>query len=102
MAYQFGDVVLVPFPFTDQSAAKQRPGVIVSSVAYHRAWRDLILMAITPANYAAVTLSAKSSCKIGKPLNYSSLPPSNPCSPRSNKRSLSKHSDDSRSAIKSR
>ena len=37
MAYQFGDVVLVPFPFTEQSAAKQRPGVIVSSLAYHRA-----------------------------------------------------------------
>ena len=24
MAYQFGDVLLVPFPFTDQSASKQR------------------------------------------------------------------------------
>ena len=47
MAYQFGDVVLVPFPFTDQPAAKQRPGVIVSSLAYHRARRDLILMPIT-------------------------------------------------------
>lgn len=47
MAHQFGDVVLVPFPFTDQSATKQRPGVIVSSLAYHRARRDLILMPIT-------------------------------------------------------
>lgn len=47
MAYQFGDVVLVPFPFTDQSTTKQRPGVIVSSAAYHRATRDLILMAVT-------------------------------------------------------
>lgn len=47
MAHQFGDVVLVPFPFTDQSASKQRPGVIVSSLAYHRARRDLILMPIT-------------------------------------------------------
>lgn len=47
MAHQFGDVVLVPFPFTDQSAAKQRPGVVVSSLAYHRARRDLILMPIT-------------------------------------------------------
>jgi mRNA interferase MazF len=47
MAYQFGDVLLIPFPFTDQSASKQRPGVIVSSVAYHRARRDLVLMPIT-------------------------------------------------------
>jgi mRNA interferase MazF len=47
MAYQFGDVVLVPFPFTDQSATKQRPGVIVSSLGYHHARRDLILMPIT-------------------------------------------------------
>ena len=47
MTHQFGDIVLVPFPFTDQSAAKQRPGVIVSSPAYNRVRRDLILMAIT-------------------------------------------------------
>jgi mRNA interferase MazF len=26
----FGDVVLVPFPFTDQSTAKKRPAVVVS------------------------------------------------------------------------
>ena len=30
-AYNFGDVILVPFPFTDQSQAKQRPAVVVSS-----------------------------------------------------------------------
>lgn len=47
MAFQFGDIVLVPFPFTDQSATKQRPGVIVSSPAYNRVRRDLILMAVT-------------------------------------------------------
>ncbi|HEV8330612.1 MAG TPA: type II toxin-antitoxin system PemK/MazF family toxin [Steroidobacteraceae bacterium] len=47
MTYQFGDVVLVPFPFTDQSTTKQRPGVVVSSAAYNRVRRDLILMAIT-------------------------------------------------------
>jgi len=34
-AYNFGDVILVPFPFTDQSQAKQRPAVVVSSVRYN-------------------------------------------------------------------
>jgi mRNA-degrading endonuclease toxin of MazEF toxin-antitoxin module len=34
--YEFGDVVLVPFPFTDQSTTKQRPAVIISSAAYQR------------------------------------------------------------------
>ncbi len=45
--YNFGDVVLVPFPFTDQTGAKKRPAVIVSSAVYNSARRDLILMAVT-------------------------------------------------------
>jgi mRNA interferase MazF len=45
--YNFGDVVLVPFPFTDQSGAKKRPAVVVSSAAYNGARPDLVLMAIT-------------------------------------------------------
>jgi mRNA interferase MazF len=45
--YEFGDVVLIPFPFTDQTTAKKRPAVVVSSTAYHRSRPDLVLMAIT-------------------------------------------------------
>jgi mRNA interferase MazF len=45
--FEFGDIILVPFPFTDQSAAKKRPAVVVSSKAYHRERPDVILMAIT-------------------------------------------------------
>ena len=46
-AYEFGDVVLVPFPFTDQTATKKRPAVVVSSAAYNLNRLDIILMAVT-------------------------------------------------------
>ncbi len=47
MVHAFGEVVLVPFPFTDQSGVKKRPAVVVSSSGYHANRRDLIIMAIT-------------------------------------------------------
>ena len=45
--YAFADVVLVPFPFTDQVGLKKRPAVVVSSAAYNGQRRDLVIMAIT-------------------------------------------------------
>lgn len=45
--FDFGDLVLVPFPFSNQSASKKRPAVIVSSARYHRDRRDLIILAVT-------------------------------------------------------
>jgi len=45
--YEFGDVILVPFPFTDQTTSKRRPAVVVSSDAYQRGRADLIILAIT-------------------------------------------------------
>jgi mRNA interferase MazF len=47
MRYAFGDVILVPFPFTDQSTTKQRPAVVISSSSYNSQRPDLILLAIT-------------------------------------------------------
>lgn len=47
MRFEFGDIVLVPFPFTDQSAAKKRPAVIVSSAAYNVERPDVVVMAVT-------------------------------------------------------
>jgi mRNA interferase MazF len=44
---EFGDVILVPFPFTDQSATKKRPAVVISSPAYHSNRIDLIVMPVT-------------------------------------------------------
>jgi hypothetical protein len=46
-AYGFGDVVLVPFPFTDQTGTKKRPAAVISSSAYHRERSDVVLMAVT-------------------------------------------------------
>lgn len=45
--YEFGNVLLVPFPFSDQSANKKRPAIVISSRAYHQTHLDLILMAVT-------------------------------------------------------
>ena len=45
--FSFGDVVLVPFPFTDQTGTKKRPAVIVSSHGYNASRRDIVIMAIT-------------------------------------------------------
>ena len=45
--FSFGDVVLVPFPFTDQSGTKKRPAVVVSGDHYNDNRRDIVIMAIT-------------------------------------------------------
>jgi mRNA interferase MazF len=37
MRFEFGDVVLIPFPFTSHTASKRRPAVIFSNAAYARA-----------------------------------------------------------------
>jgi len=46
MPFEFGNVVLVPFPFTDQTASKQRP--------------DLLMMAITSQLHPTPAASGKS------------------------------------------
>ena len=45
--YDFGDLVLVPFPFTDQTTTKKRPAIVVSSATYNSERPDLVLMAVT-------------------------------------------------------
>ena len=42
-----GDVVLVPFDFTDRSGTKWRPAIIVSSDAYNRTTPDVVVASVT-------------------------------------------------------
>ena len=39
--------MLVPFPFTNQTASKKRPAVVVSNGRYNHAKPDVVVMAIT-------------------------------------------------------
>lgn len=55
-SYKRGDVVFVPFPFTDLSSAKQRPAPVVSADAFNSTRDEVLVAAITsqvPAQLAA-------------------------------------------------
>jgi mRNA interferase MazF len=56
MPFEFGDVVLVPFPFTSQTASKRRPAVVVSGRAYNTAKPDVVVMAVTSQLRASAVL----------------------------------------------
>ncbi len=43
MPFDFGAIALVPFPFTSQTASKQRPAVIVSNAAYNHERPDVVV-----------------------------------------------------------
>ena len=46
-SYERGDVVLIPFPFTDLSTFKQRPAIIISSNQFNSDHQDVIAVAVT-------------------------------------------------------
>lgn len=45
--FRRGDIVLVPFDFTDGTGAKVRPAVVVSTDEYNRTSPDVLLASIT-------------------------------------------------------
>lgn len=54
MPFEFGDVVLVPFPFTNQNSQKQRPAVVISPSVYSQSRPDIIVMAVTSQMHPAL------------------------------------------------
>jgi len=72
MPYEFGEVVLVRFPFTSQTAFKQRPAVVISNNAYNIARPDAVIMAITSQlqsspNWGDVRISQWQAANLLKP-----------------------------------
>ena len=57
-----GDIVLIPVPFTDLTAQKRRPVIVISNARYHRRTADMIVVAMTsnpaPVPYSFILTSA--------------------------------------------
>jgi len=73
-SYRRGDVVLVPFPFTDLSTSKQRPALVISADALNSKRDDVLVAAITsqvPATLAAdefmIPAGELTTCGLPKP-----------------------------------
>jgi len=47
IGYRKWDIVLVPFPFSDLSTTKRRPGLVVSPDAYDSSGPDLVIAFMT-------------------------------------------------------
>jgi mRNA interferase MazF len=67
--YKPGDVVLVCFPFTDYSATKKRPALVLSAPAYTAKRGDVVVMAMTsqPQRETELQLSRWQSAGLPKP-----------------------------------
>jgi mRNA interferase MazF len=86
--YKHGDVLLVTYPFTDQSAAKQRPVLVVSHARFNQG-EDIVVVPLssrvdvgdpfgfqiyeTDAFFRNTGLRVSSSVKWSKPMTISSV-----------------------------
>jgi mRNA interferase MazF len=49
--YSPGDVVVVPFPFSDRDASKRRPALVCSAAAFNVSSQHLVLAMITTSGH---------------------------------------------------
>lgn len=59
MQYNQGDIVLLPFPFTDQQGFKVRPGIVVSNSLVNHSSNDVIIVQLTTQNPTNRSLTVK-------------------------------------------
>lgn len=65
--FEAGEIVLVPFPFTDLSARKTRPALVMTTRRYNDDRKDVVLCGITSnlANAARSVLLAQEDLESG-------------------------------------
>jgi len=51
--FDAGDVIIVPFPFTDRTTTKRRPALVLSNAAFNTATGHIIAAMITSAKQSA-------------------------------------------------
>jgi mRNA interferase MazF len=86
--YEYGDVFLLPFPFTDLTSTKKRPAIIISSEWFNQNRKDIIVIVITsqipdtlgkdevllsPAEQNDVGLPKTSIVKVTKPITIDQM-----------------------------
>ena len=75
-SYKRGDVVLIPFPFTDLTSSKRRPALVVSSDVFNSTHDDVVVIGITsqmPAHLAEDEFSLPTSALLSGGLPKASL-----------------------------
>lgn len=71
-SYRFGEILWAEIPYTDETGAKKRPAVVVSSPRYNRERPELLVMPVTSQlhhgdTYGTVTISEWQQAGLPKP-----------------------------------